>query len=334
MVVWWLLAAVLASKHSALAQAALPLELSWRAPALCPGVGEVHAELARMARVRAGFALEPLHAEVSVALERGVYRARLRTTHAGRAGARSLDARDCTTLVKSVALVLALSFGEGVEVAAAETNAAEADRSAASAEAAPAPGATARAESAAASGKDAAIGAAGPRSSPRVRAAWHYLLGVGTQLNLLGPAMASVSAQVELERKALQLGLRATGSFGPERAVSADVAARFSAASAALEACGVLGAGSVTGSLCGAGHVGVLHGSSSGASDGRSNAPWAALSASAALTWPRSYWLRLRLQAGLAVSLYRARFVIEGLSEVERAGQLVPELALLMLFAP
>jgi hypothetical protein len=347
MVVCWLLAAA-----PALAQAALPLHLRWHAPGACPAASEVHAELARLARVREGFALEPLHADVEVARERGVYRARLHTTHAGHAGTRSLDARDCATLVKSVALVLALSFGEGVEVtpsAATATAATEAAsrgipeaQSTTAPTAAPAPtplaaptGTAPAPGPATQPQQDASALDTAPAPRPlRTRGTWHYLVGVGTQINLLGPAMASVSAQLELERKALSLGLRATGSFAPERAVTAEVDTRFSAASAVLEACGVLGNRSLSGSLCGGGHAGMLHGSSSGAIEGGSYAPWGALSASAALTWPRSFWLRLRLQAGLAVSLYRARFVIKGLDEVERVGQLVPELALLMLFAP
>jgi hypothetical protein len=346
MVVCWLLAAA-----PALSQAALPLHLHWHAPGTCPATSEVHAELARLARVREGFALEPLHADVEVARERGVYRARLHTRHAGHAGTRSLDARDCATLVKSVALVLALSFGEGVEVAPSTATADAADaasQGAPEAQSTKAP--TAAAAPTPLTAPTVTTPAPGPATQPqqrasaldaapappplRTRGTWHYLVGVGTQINLLGPAMASVSAQLELERKALSLGLRATGSFAPERAVTTDVDARFSAASAVLEACGVLGKRSLSGSLCGGGHAGMLHGSSSGAIEGGSYAPWGALSASAALTWPRSFWLRLRLQAGLAASLYRARFVIKGLDEVERVGQLVPELALLMLFTP
>jgi hypothetical protein len=37
---------------------------------------------------------------------------------------------------------------------------------------------------------------------------------------------------------------------------------------------------------------------------------------------------------GLAVSLHRPRFVIEGLGDVERVGRLVPDVALLLVFTP
>jgi hypothetical protein len=80
--------------------------------------------------------------------------------------------------------------------------------------------------------------------------------------------------------------------------------------------------------------VGVIHGSSSGAAHGASDAPWYALSGSVALTWPRTFWLRLRAEAGLAAPLYRARFVIDGLGTVERVARVVPEFALQLVFAP
>lgn len=98
------------------AQTALPLELTWRAPAPCPQTAELQAELARIARVQPGFALTPLSAHGEVEEHAGHYRVRLQTVYEGETGERLLEADDCHTLTRSVTLVIALAFGPSVEV--------------------------------------------------------------------------------------------------------------------------------------------------------------------------------------------------------------------------
>lgn len=321
----------------------MPLALTWRAPATCPTADVLRLELGQMARQREGFVLQPVEAHVEVALAAGVYRADLRTTHDGRQGVRQLAARDCSALSKSVALVLALTFGEGVELtpgasASPDLPAAPAAQPAQVGPDTPRESERERPAPAAAEPSSESSRAEPRASSAASRAlaplALRYALGAGVQLGLIGSAAAQVSALFELELAPLSLGLRASGSFAPSQSNTADIDSRFSAGSVALQACGALPLGPLSAALCGAGQLGVLHGSSSGAAHGASNAPWYAVSGRVALTWPRTFWLRLRAEAGLAVSLNRARFVIDGLGEVERVARVVPELALLMVFAP
>ncbi|HEX6240178.1 MAG TPA: hypothetical protein VFZ61_04775, partial [Polyangiales bacterium] len=212
-IVWLLLCA------PAVAHATLPLELRWQAPAECPASDAVEAELGRLARVRAGFALELLSAEVTVTRAVGSYQAHMRTLHAGQTGVRTLDARDCTTLVRTVALVLALTFGEGVELQPTSPAASEA-RAATSAgtelAAAPAPPAREQEPAAQPAQADRSDQQAARGSQQPAPLSWRYALGAGAQFGLLGAVMASVAGQAELERSALQLALRLAGSFAPE----------------------------------------------------------------------------------------------------------------------
>jgi hypothetical protein len=57
-------------------------------------------------------------------------------------------------------------------------------------------------------------------------------------------------------------------------------------------------------------------------------APWTALTAAAFVSWPRRYWLQLRIEAIISLALSRPRFVIESLGDAHRVGLLVPELGL------
>jgi hypothetical protein len=52
------------------------------------------------------------------------------------------------------------------------------------------------------------------------------------------------------------------------------------------------------------------------------------------VTFPRAGALRVRAEVGLALSLDRARFAIEGVGEVHRVPLLAPDVALLLLLSP
>jgi hypothetical protein len=99
------------------AQSGLPLELSWQAPAECPSADDVHAELARIAHARPGHVLEPLRADGRVRRDHRRYVLEVHTEHQGQAGERRVEAKDCRTLVRTLTLILALTFGAGVELA-------------------------------------------------------------------------------------------------------------------------------------------------------------------------------------------------------------------------
>jgi len=333
------------------AQQRLPLELSWNAPAECPSAAAVRAQLERIARVRAGFTLTPLTARAEVVREGARYALRLHTEHDGQHGERRLEANDCETLVSSVTLVLALAFGAGVEVsdaAAAPGPNAPAEQSAGQ-EPPPAPArqgkqgeaaqaarseidATESSSTAAAPNADAAPDD-GDRASDRLRVAW--LLGGGAQLDLLPSAALAVSTGVELGLGALSIGVRATGWPVVTDGVAAELDARFDGIGAALAGCGHVPLQALSLALCAGTRAAALRGRSSGAlEDDSDTAPWYALATAVSLTWPREYALRVRVEAGLALSLARARFEIEGVGEVHRVPLLAPELGVLVLIMP
>jgi hypothetical protein len=344
------LALVVATPAPAGAQQRLPLELDWHAPADCPSSAGVRAQLERIARVRTGFTLTPLTARAEVVREGAGYALRLHTERDGQHGERRLEATDCETLVSSVTLVLALAFGAGVEVsdtaAAPEQNAAAGASGAEDPPPAPLPsreqGEPAQAtrsdidatesRSSAAPTADAAPddGLRAPRR-PKVV----LLLGGGVQLAVLPSAALAVSAGIELGLGVLSVGMRATGWPAVSDGVTAQLSARFDGIGAALAGCGHAPLHVLSLGLCAGARAAALRGRSSGAlENGSDTAPWYALASAVSLTWPREHALRVRVEAGLALSLARARFEIEGPGAVHRVPLLAPELGVLVLITP
>jgi hypothetical protein len=342
------LAFAAASCARAHAQDQLPLELSWDAPAECPDAASVRAQLERVARVRPGFTLTPLTARAAVVRDGARYALHLHTEHDGRQGERRLQADDCDALASSVTLVLALAFGAGVEVSEVSSPAAAAPRGTADSERPPSAEALAPSE-AEPNTEDAASSAARDRDghastdpatdaaerAPNGGFALALLLGGGAQLALMpGPALAA-SAGVELHSGSFSIGLRATGWPAVADTVAAGVQARFDGVAGALAGCGHAPLQAFSFALCASARAAALRGRSSGALEGGSEtAPWYAVGVLASLTWPRTSALRVRVESGLALSLDRARFAIEGLGDVHRVPLLAPELALLLMLTP
>jgi len=346
------LALVVATPAPAGAQQRLPLELSWHAPAECPSSAAVRAQLERIARVRTGFTLTPLTARAEVVREGAGYALRLHTERDGQHGERRLEASDCETLVSSVTLVLALAFGAGVEVSDAaavpEQNAAGVGSSGEDAPPAPAPlqsreqgepAQDTRSDVDATESSSTTASTAdtppddGLRAPRRLKVA--LLLGGGAQLALLPSAALAVSAGVELGLGVLSVGMRATGWPAVSDGVTAQLSARFDGIGAALAGCGHAPLQALSLALCAGARAAALRGRSSGAlDDGSDTAPWYALASAVSLTWPREHALRVRVEAGVALSLARARFEIEGPGEVHRVPLLAPELGVLVLITP
>jgi hypothetical protein len=356
------LALVAAPAMRARAQTELPLELSWRAPPGCPSGAAVREQLARVARVRPGFTLTRLSARAVVTRSEAGYALRLETEQDGRRGERRLRAADCDALASSVTLVLALAFGPGVEVVAEPvaqtapdgnaqpaTQGAQATREApdpaalrAPREAPRAAGDRAREDTDVAQTDADAVAEANADEHDPGAAGWgegparlSVLLGAGAQLALLTSTALGASAGVELEIGALALGLRATAWPAVSDDVAARLSARFDGLGGDLHGCGHTPVATLSLALCAGARVAALRGRSAGArEDGSDTAPYYALAGSAALTWPRGAALRVRIEAALAVSLDRARFVIEGLGEVHRVPLLAPNAGVLVMFTP
>jgi hypothetical protein len=321
------------------AQDALPLELEWQAPAECPNVEAVRAELQRIARVRPGFSLTPLRARATVERHGTLYATTLRTEHAEQAGERALEAPDCDTLAHAVTLVLALAFGAGVELAdrgaQGDAGAAAATPNTGSAAAEPAASNTRPPEtpSPAAATDQAAIRDADSSRDRTLHAA--LLVGGGVQLELLPSAAFVASVGGELVFGAFSLGLRANAWPGVRDVVTAGIEARFDGLGGALQACGRLPWSSLLLAACAEARAAALRGRSSHASeDGSATAPWYSLAAAAAVTWPRARVVSVRVQAALAASLDRPRFVITDLQQAHHVPQIAPDFVAFVVVTP
>jgi hypothetical protein len=331
------LLALLSTPHVR-AQERLPLELDWQAPAECPSAEAVRGELQRIARVRPGFSLTPLGARAVVERRGAGYATALHTEHAGQAGERALEAADCDTLVRTVTLVLALAFGAGVEVedtsAPPATTAPEPAQNGA-AQNAPAQPTVAQADQAAATDEHAAEQEPAASGSRDHTLDWSLLAGAGVQLGLLPMAAFAASVGAEVAFGAFSIGVRANAWPGVTDAIGAQLEARFDGAGGALQGCGRMPWSSLLFAACGEMRAAALRGRSSGTTDdGSATAPWYALAAAASLTWPRASVVSLRLQAALAASLDRPRFVITDLQQVHRVPQLVPDFAAFLIVTP
>jgi hypothetical protein len=120
---WLLSLALLARATPSPADDGLPLDLTWSAPPGCATTESIQRELGRIARVRPGRTVAQLTARGSIARTGASYRLTLHTEQNGVAGERSLVAKECRSLEREVTLVLALAFGEGVELVTTDENA-------------------------------------------------------------------------------------------------------------------------------------------------------------------------------------------------------------------
>jgi hypothetical protein len=264
------------------------------------------------------------------------YHVTLQTEHEGRRGARTLEASECRTLVRTVTLVLALAFGAGVEI---EPSAAPEDRPASDTPSEPAP-MPASAPSAAESEPSFAAGSsetatdadperedADEPDSPGPALSLAWLLGLGGTANLMPRAGLLASTGPELRLGALSLGMRALFWPGVATVAGPGIRAHWLALGGALMACGHT---ALTASLelaaCGGGRVVAIRANATGDVRGATaTAPWTALTSSVSMDWPSAHWLRARLELGLSLSLSRPNFLIEDLGNTHRIPPLIPE---------
>jgi hypothetical protein len=332
-------------------EAALPLDLTWSAPAACASAQEIRAELARIARVRPGRTIARIVAYGRIDKLGQAYRLTLRTERGGRqTGQRSLVAQECRSLEREVTLVLALAFGQGVEIT--ESNASDASgagfdtkgRAAGSGEARAAEAATPIAPAAdsehardpaspvrpdVANAKTAAPDdledAASIQSTP-TNARTALSLGAGVLFGTLPSAAAIVVAGGELGWKTFWFEPRIVWLPPIDDTLERGVHARYDGVGGALAACvGVVRySASSIGACFGADAI-ALRGRSSGASEsGEAVAPLFGGALTLAWEWPASGLLGVRLEAQLHLTLNEPRFVVEGLGEAHRVPRLAP----------
>jgi hypothetical protein len=331
------LASVLMAARIASAQpsssppATLPLDLDWRAPEECYSAEMVRAELNRIAHPRPGRVPEKLSARGRIDKRGDVYHLTLTTERNGTAGERTLSASDCRALGREVTLVLALAFGEGVELVPDDEAAAAPEPDPAPPPKKPAPEAPK-----AAPPRDVTPP---PEPDRERRAASNFRVSVYLGGGVLFRALPDPALQGVL---GAQLGtthwwLEPRLSLLPrvEERLQRGVDARYDGLGGGLGACAGTALGPTLWSGCALVSATALRGRSSGTTDDDSAiAPWYSAGPLAAFTWPEPSTLALRLEGALLGSLNQPQFTVGGLGEAHTVPRFVASAALGLVLRP
>ena len=325
----WLLFAATPARAD---EGTLPLVLEWQAPEECYSAEDVRTELSRIARVRKGRVPSELSAHGRIERKGKEYRLSLTTERNGIVGERSLVSSECRSLGREVTLVLALAFGEGVELVPDEPpDAAESEPAAKP----PAEAARPAVRTVKKAPKPVTRAAREPRAaSPKGFRAAAYA-GAGLLWKALPEPALQVSLGAELGAEhwwfSPRLNLVPTVTDSLERGVEA----RYDAAGAALSFCGGSPLGSFSVAGCAALAATAVRGRSTGATEsGSATAPWYAAGPAVSVGWPSSTLISLRLEAALLVSLNRPRYVVDGLGEAHEIPLFVANPSLSVVLKP
>jgi hypothetical protein len=275
-----------------------------------------------------------------------LYRLHLRTERNGEKGERALSAPECRALEREVTLVLALAFGEGVEIVepgpptSGETTAGATATGAATATA-PAP-----AEAPAKQQLVVPVPVTPPvteTKEPReaeqpakpLRLPLAAFLGGGVLLGALPSPAAALTVGIDVGSGRLWFAPRFAWLPGVDESLPRGVVAQFSGVGGSLSGClGFPAASFVLGGCAGASGL-ALRGASQGATEsGSSIASWYAATASLLSQWPTRSVLGVRLEAELGVSLNTPSFVVEGLGSVHDVPRLTGRVSAGLVFAP
>jgi hypothetical protein len=270
-------------------------------------------------------------------------------------------ANECRSLAREVTLVLAVAFGEGVELlppapdtstskpAGAPGPNAHDDRTTAGTTLEHGPLAPATPEAKAAKGaasRDAgtttptnaaatSASAAGNRQAHdhtgRARAA--LFLGGGLLFAALPSPASFVTAGGEFGTIRWWLAPRLSWLPRVDDTLARHVEARYEGLGGALAACAGFPTAAWIASACLGGGASALRGRSWGATEsGEATAPWYTGSAAVALAWPARAAVSVRVEAALQLSLNEPRFVVEGLGDAHRVPRFAPSLAVTLVF--
>ncbi len=349
----------------------LPLDLTWSAPPGCATADEIRHELGRIARARPGRTLPRVSADGRIERSGDAYRLTLHTVQNGVRGERSLVAKECRSLEREVTLVLALSFGEGVELVdddsapgartgddgatnaasekgAAPANPTEGTNNPASPDAsgtgtsttpetnpktpnAPRPPAPSTTSPARDAGRERSASA--PASASGLRAG--AFAGGGAVFGTLPSPAALVFAGADVRSGRFDVEGRFVWIPGVDQALPRGVHASYDGFGGSLAGCvGVPPVDAMLGA-CVAFEALALRGRSSGASEaGESVAPSFGAAPAVRWQWPATGLVALRLEAALHIALNEPRFVVVGLGETYSLPRLSPSVGAALLLWP
>jgi hypothetical protein len=255
------------------------------------------------------------------------------------AGERTLVASDCRALEREVTLVLALAFGEGVELVSDKERAPSpgaAAQTTADATRAPEPTQKTAPKSPKASPEPPPSVSAQPdrtrsASQERLRAA--VLAGGGVLIGTLPSPAGFVTAGATFGG-GLWLDARVSWIPRVEQELAHGVSARYEGVGGALSGCAAIPFASVF-SGCIALEGAALAGRASGATESvQAIAPLFSVAPVVAWQWPPRGPVSLRLEAALHVALHEPRFVVVGFGETYRVPLFTPGLDAVVVLSP
>lgn len=287
----------------------LPLDLDWQAPEGCPNAASIRSELTRMTRPHAGKALTSLTARAVVTLSGSTYRLTLETERDGTLNRAQIDGATCQSLARAATLMLALAYGDGVEVLDENEPTADAPPKIA---ATPAPSISAKPKV-----------LEQPRSQLEI-APW----AAATVSNgLVAPAAFGAEAGLRLGMTHWLTVLRVEVIPRVESGSKEAIEVRTSGASIALGGCAQLPLGEVRLAACTSISAGILHASSRGAlRDGNASPTLVALMPSVLARYRAAQHWTFHLELGARVPFSRPELVVAGEGVLFRASSVAPQL--------
>jgi hypothetical protein len=290
----------------------LPLDLEWHAPEECPSVDEVRVELERIAHVNAEREPTPLVARARIQRVQNGYFLELFTLKDGQVGKKKLFAKSCASLKEAATLVLALAFGDGVEVT---------DEGA--------PNAARDAQTAPAPAPRVAVPLVARPSVPREPL--HYSPWISGLVNfgLLGSTAGGARAGLGVFERHFGVELRGSLLLPASVPRVNNVGASFNALSAALAGCMRSEERPLRVSACAGLEAAAIHGVSAGATRNlEATARHFSAVPSLALTLPVLRPLAVRAEADLGIALDRPEFFVSSVGTLLRVPELSGSLGL------
>lgn len=298
---------------------ALPLQITWEAPSECPSGAGIQHEVERVTRPRRGRVLTPLVATATIVHQADLYRLTLITDHGGEHHETRLQNPTCEPLLRAAALVLALAYGDGVEIATTPNSPASSAQP-------PPDGPT-----------DTSIEPAQRSRVPPIDPTPTYVGAAPRTLELApwvsalatsgatGRFASGVEAGLMLGVSRLLANLRGAAVPATEAARRDGVSARLSSVSGALGACAQITLASPRVAACTRFELSVLHASSAGARiDGSASPIQVGLAPSLLVRAPLTRSVSLRTELSLLVPLASARFEVAGEGTLYQTAVVIP----------
>jgi hypothetical protein len=308
----------------------LPLDLTWQAPSECPSAERIRRELERVTRPRPGRQLTPLVARAVITRSETGYHLTLETERGAAISEAQLDNPTCEPLARAATLVLALAYGDGVDIREDEPEKPEASVSTSSSQGAAPSGADSNANRSAYAVstrlRQASLARRPARSHRLEIAPWVGAMGTD---GLIAAFALGTEAGVQLSAMSWLASWRVEALPQREAAQRGAVSAQLSAFSAAIGGCAQATVTTVRLATCARFEAAVLRARSEGARvDGSANPTWFAVAPSLLARIPIASPFALRAELGALIPLSVVRFVVAGEGALYQTAHVVPEFGL------